>query len=351
MTALRLSFESGHELMSTIGIIANPESGKDIRRLVGNAISIDNQQKLNIVKRILVAATEMGVERVWIMPEIFGFGERALEDLKNYPTVVNASRMLDMVPRNVPEDTTKAAELMRNADAKCIVVLGGDGTSRLAAKTSGEVSLLPISSGTNNVVPEFIEGTVAGLAAAYVAQHVGEDNVKENLCWRHKRLLVKVNGEVVDLALVDAAVVDIDFVGSKAVWEADLIKQIFVTRADPVNIGISSVIGMVQKVSPEEPRGAYVTMGGKIQRVQSTIVPGKLIPVGFDEIVEMKPGVEYDIIDIRPATIALDGERQVVVYDKDRVQIELQTDGPWLVDVKKTLEYAVAQKEYLTMLA
>ncbi len=337
--------------MSVIGIIANPESGKDIRRLVGNAISIDNQQKLNIVKRILVAATEMGVEQVLIMPEIFGFGERALDDLKNYPSVVNGARILDMVPRHAPEDTPRAVEMMREAGAKCIVVLGGDGTCRLASKTSGEVPLLPISSGTNNVVPNFIEGTVAGLAAAYIAQHSEKDTAKEDLCWRHKRLIVKVNGEEVDHALVDAAVVNTDFVGSKAVWDADLIKQVFVTRADPVNIGISSVIGMVQKVAPEEPLGAYVTMGGKKQRVQSTIIPGKLIPVDFDEIVVMKPGVDYDIVDSRPVTIALDGERQVVIYNNDRVQIELQTDGPWLVDVEKTLDRAVAQNEYLTQIS
>ena len=337
--------------MSIIGIIANPESGKDIRRLVGNAISIDNQQKLNIVKRILVAATEMGVEQVLIMPELFGFGERALDDLKNYPAVVSAMKILEMVPRHAPEDTPKAVEMMREAGTKCIVVLGGDGTCRLASKTSGEVPLLPISSGTNNVVPDFIEGTVAGLAAAYIAQHVGSDIDREDLCWRHKRLMIKVNGELVDHALVDAAVVNTDFVGSKAVWDADLIKQVFVTRADPVNIGISSVIGMVQKVSPQEPLGAYVTVGGKKQRVQSTIVPGKLIPVDFDEIVMMKPGVNYEIVDIRPATIALDGERQVVIYNTDRVQVELQTDGPWLVDVEKTLQLAIVRQEYLTQLS
>ena len=337
--------------MSTIGIIANPESGKDIRRLVGNAISIDNQQKLNIVKRILVAATEMGVNQVLIMPEIFRFGERALDDLKNYPAVASGAKILDMIPRHAPEDTPKAVEMMREAGAKCIVVLGGDGTCRLASKTSGEVPLLPISSGTNNVVPNFIEGTVAGLAAAYIAQHAENDIAKEGLCWRHKRLVVKVNGEGVDEALVDAAVVNTDFVGSKAVWDADLIKQVFVTRADPVNIGISSVIGMVQKVTPEDPKGAYVTMGGNKQRVQSTIIPGKLIPVDFDEVVVMEPGIDYEIVDTRPVTIALDGERQVVIYNKDRVQIELRTDGPWLVDVEKTLEHAIAHKAYLTQLS
>ncbi|WP_222927512.1 hypothetical protein [Biomaibacter acetigenes] len=36
--------------MKSIGIIANPASGKDIRRLVAHATIIDNNEKVNIVK-------------------------------------------------------------------------------------------------------------------------------------------------------------------------------------------------------------------------------------------------------------------------------------------------------------
>ena len=34
----------------TIGVIANPASGKDIRRLVSYATTIDNNEKVNITK-------------------------------------------------------------------------------------------------------------------------------------------------------------------------------------------------------------------------------------------------------------------------------------------------------------
>ena len=45
--------------MPLIGIIANPSSGKDIRRLVADADGVDNQQKARIVRRALrgIAAT------------------------------------------------------------------------------------------------------------------------------------------------------------------------------------------------------------------------------------------------------------------------------------------------------
>ena len=48
--------------MASIGIIANPASGKDIRRLVSYATTIDNNEKVNICKRIVLAAQGLGVE-------------------------------------------------------------------------------------------------------------------------------------------------------------------------------------------------------------------------------------------------------------------------------------------------
>ena len=41
--------------MSAIGIIANPMSGKDIRRLVSHATVIDNNEKINIIERVVTA--------------------------------------------------------------------------------------------------------------------------------------------------------------------------------------------------------------------------------------------------------------------------------------------------------
>ena len=55
----------------TIGVIANPASGKDIRRLVSYATTIDNNEKVNICKRIVLAAQGLGVESVVFMPETF----------------------------------------------------------------------------------------------------------------------------------------------------------------------------------------------------------------------------------------------------------------------------------------
>ncbi|MBM3299009.1 MAG: ATP-NAD kinase, partial [Deltaproteobacteria bacterium] len=54
--------------MSLVGIIANPASGKDIRRLVAFGSAFDNQEKVRIVRRVLLGLEAVGVDRVCYMP-------------------------------------------------------------------------------------------------------------------------------------------------------------------------------------------------------------------------------------------------------------------------------------------
>ena len=46
--------------MGIIGIIANPASGKDVRRLVARASVFDNQEKRAIVRRALMGMAAAG---------------------------------------------------------------------------------------------------------------------------------------------------------------------------------------------------------------------------------------------------------------------------------------------------
>jgi predicted polyphosphate/ATP-dependent NAD kinase len=46
--------------VTPVGIIANPASGKDIRRLVAHASVFDNQEKRNIVRRAIMGAVASG---------------------------------------------------------------------------------------------------------------------------------------------------------------------------------------------------------------------------------------------------------------------------------------------------
>ena len=57
--------------MSKVGIIANPASGKDIRRLVSHATVISNTEKTDIVKRVILGLDSTGVDEIVIMPDYY----------------------------------------------------------------------------------------------------------------------------------------------------------------------------------------------------------------------------------------------------------------------------------------
>ena len=58
--------------MHAIGLVANPASGKDIRRLAGKASVFDNREKLAIVKRAVTGAIATGAQRFVYMSDSLG---------------------------------------------------------------------------------------------------------------------------------------------------------------------------------------------------------------------------------------------------------------------------------------
>jgi predicted polyphosphate/ATP-dependent NAD kinase len=327
--------------LSLVGIIANPASGKDIRRLVSHATVVNNNEKVSIVRRVLLSLYASGVRRVEIMPDRFGIGSRALDGLRTHPQVLTGTSLIDMPFDGTGDDSLRAARYLRDARAGCIVVLGGDGTCRIVAKGCGDLPLLPISTGTNNVIPAFVEGTIAGVAAAYVDLH--PETEREQLCDRHKQLLVYVNGQQVDQALVEVTLVATSFLGARAVWQTESLRQVFATRAQAAQIGLSSIIGVVHPVDPDYAGGASVSVLSDGRKVMAPIAPGLLAPVGIGEVIDLKPGVRYPVKGCRPAVLALDGEREITLYGHDEAEVALQVDGPWIVDVERTLTLAVAE--------
>ncbi len=65
-----------------VGIIANPASGRDIRRLVAYGTVFDNNEKMAIVRRVLLGLEAVGITQVAYMPEReFGILPRAIDGL------------------------------------------------------------------------------------------------------------------------------------------------------------------------------------------------------------------------------------------------------------------------------
>ncbi|MBU2535731.1 MAG: NAD(+)/NADH kinase [Chloroflexota bacterium] len=324
--------------MSKVGIIANPASGKDIRRLVAYASIMDNNEKTNQLRRIIMGIDATGVDEILIMPDYYGLGQRALDGIggKKLNTKVC---VMDMPITYTSEDSTRAAELMGEQDVGCIVTLGGDGTNRDVAKKSGDIPLVPVSTGTNNVFPVMVEATTAGLAAGITARKLVDDR---EIIKIHKRLAVIRNGQEIDMALIDAVVLNQLFVGARAIWELPEVRQIICTRAEPTNMGMTAIGGNLCPVGPDDTRGIYLRLGNGHLKVRAAVLPGVVSEVGIAEWKLLEPGDEVTV-EHKPSVIALDGEREITVRDTDQIKIRLQSDGPPVVDIEKTLRAAVEQ--------
>ncbi|MEX0761981.1 MAG: NAD(+)/NADH kinase [Dehalococcoidia bacterium] len=318
--------------MITVGIIANPAAGKDIRRLVAHGRVVSNQEKANTLRRVFAGLVAAGVERILVMPDMSGLARPAVNDCEGQAVV----EYVDMHASEMQNDSTRAARAMNEAGTGCIVTLGGDGTNRVVAKGCGETPIVPISTGTNNVFPQMAEGTLAGLAAGAVATGLV---TREQACRRSKRLDIHVDDEVADIALVDAAVSRQMFVGARAIWEPESLDAMFLTRAEPASIGLSSIGARVRRVEIDEPIGLYIRLSGEpgsnACTVQAPVAPGMVSNVKIAEWAVMEPGQRLPVT-LRPGTVALDGEREVELLPGRKVEVSLSMDGPWVVDVDRT---------------
>lgn len=322
--------------MPGIGIIANPVSGKDIRRLVSYATTIDNQEKVNIVKRIVLAAQALGVDTIWFMPDTFQIGWTVISDLSRDETLKAECRILDMPLTATPADTTAAASQMEQMGVGCVVVLGGDGTSRAAAKGIHQMPLLPLSTGTNNVYPAMIEGTVAGMAAAVTAQFPDT----EQCCIQDKRIDISLNGTFADIALIDAVISDDLWVGSKAIWEPEKLRHIFVTRCHPGSIGFSSVGGCLCVVKDTDDYGLAIDMESPGEKFLAPIAAGVFAPIEISQARRMSIGIPQQIVLNYDCMVALDGERELRGHRGDTLSFTITRNGPYRVLISEALENA-----------
>ncbi len=321
--------------MSLVGIIANPASGKDIRRLVAHGSIFDNQEKVRIVRRVLLGLSATGVDRICYMPDYFGIVERALGPLELQASVFPANFRLT----NTQADSSLAARIMGERGAACLVTIGGDGTNRAVSKEAGAVPILPISTGTNNVFPTMVEGTLAGLAAGLIARDLVP---LEESTILSTQLDVMVDGLVSDQALVDIAVCEERFVASRAIWEMDKIRHIFLSRAEPSSIGLSSIGGLIRPVRPEEPLGLSLELDPAGDPVTAPVAPGIIRKVPVRRVTIMEPNREIPVGHV-PSVLALDGEREIELRPGQRASIRLKTAGPRVVDVSRTMAAAAGK--------
>lgn len=321
--------------MACVGIIANPASGKDIRRLVAHGSVFNNNEKVNIVRRVMLGLDAVGVDRIVTMPDAFNICGKAQDNLKLRAGV----QPLDMPIDDTQADTTRAAGRMRDLGVDCLVSLGGDGTNRALAKACGAVPLLPLSTGTNNVFPYMLEGTLAGLAAGLVAGGAvaTSEAVEQRPC-----LEVEVNGAAADIALVDAVVCDDLYVASRAVWDMNKVRMVIVARRVAAQIGFMALAGNLPQTDSSRCGGMVIETDPQAPPVLAPIAPGLIQPVGVKRYAHLDVEERVEL----PAgkgTIALDGEREIVMRAHDRIAVRLRAAGPRVVQPQKALALAAEQ--------
>ena len=233
-------------------------------------------------------------------------------------------------------DTTEAAGRFCESGVGCIITLGGDGTNRAVAKGCSSIPLVAVSTGTNNVFPSMIEGTVAGLAAGLIAKEMVD---VQKLTYVAKQLEVYVNDRMVEIALIDVVVCTELFVGSRALWDPSCIREIVLSRAEPDCIGMSSIGGLLNPIGPRDPQGMYLRLGKGNTSVLAPVGPGLIKKVEIQEYRLLSPEQEV-ILEPAACTIAVDGERQIEVYADQKVSVRLTHRGPCVVDVQRCMHEA-----------
>jgi ATP-NAD kinase N-terminal domain len=333
--------------MVSVGVVANPASGRDVRRLVTGASVFDNAEKGAMVHRLMAGLGAAGVERVVMMPAASGVSQSLQRHLSGRTGQLAAQRlpaleMLEMRLREDARDSVAAVAAMAERRVAAIVVLGGDGTHRVVARHCGDIPLCALSTGTNNAFPELREATVAGLATGLVATgRLGGDG----LVRRAKQLEVAVGGGAVrDSALVDVAVTAERWVGSRALWRAGAVSEALVTFASPSAVGLSAVAGAVAPVPRAAPFGLHLRLvpAELAPRVVTVpLAPGLIAEVGVAEARRVHPG-EVVALAARAGCLALDGEREIELGQSDRVTVRLGR-GPLVIDVDAVMAAAGEQ--------
>ena len=329
--------------MSKVGIIANPVSARDIRRIVSHAGNLPINDRANIVLRMLTGLFTSGVEEVLIMPENGGIRTQLMRTIER-ENKMGAARFpkvtyLDMPVTCTSADSALAARMMHDADVGAIVVLGGDGTNRVVVSECGNIPVSGVSTGTNNAFPEMREPTIIGLAVGLaVTRQIPCDHAYSY----NKRFEVKVNDQR-EIALVDVAVVAERFVGARAIWKTDNFRDLFTTFGQPDGIGMSSIVGLLAPLNRDEPVGRRITLlphDGAGHTITAPIAPGLIETVGVGGIETVTPDQIY-LPSVSAGSIALDGEREMTFSELDEVSIRLQVDAFRTINIPQCMAYAV----------
>ena len=317
-----------------LGIIVNPFSGRDVRRVAARASTSDHHEKQQQVTRLVLGALSVGVERIFLGHEPFRINEKAVENLAERDQI----DILRYQLTHTAEDTRTMAGLMWEAGCRVFIVLGGDGTSRIVAGAFPDATILPLSTGTNNVFPYRLEASVAGMAAGLVAA----GKVPDDSCKRCKRVVIQ-QGDITDIALIDAVMLHNDFIGSLLPFQAENLGKIVLTRAEPASIGISPIGGFLVPTGHHDDRGVLAACDPSANtRINVPLSPGLHQEVGIKRAQALPLGepVSFE----GPGILAFDGDRTLKLAEGDTATARVLRDGPRIIEAEHVMAEAARLK-------
>lgn len=333
-------------------------SGRDVRRLAARASNMTHEAKRDLVARIAAGADAAGVERLLVAREPFRIAAEALAQMPLTARV----EVVDVAFNNDAGDSEQAVRAFVDAGCRTLVSLGGDGTNRAIVRTLFELSrqraggafdplevqLIPLSTGTNNVFPEWREATVAGMCAGLLATGAVPAAAMAGLQRRAKVLHVSGRGAdgraVVDVGLIDAVLLADDVVGNLLPFDPDRLRQLLLTRAEPTAVGMSPLGGLLEVVEAAEDAALLVTMDAGAgapgsRRLRVPLSPGLFREVCIGSVSRLDLGVAVPFRG--PGVLALDGDRDHKVRDGEQLTVTAARDGPWLPDVDAVMRWGV----------
>lgn len=319
--------------VTTLGIIANPAAGTDVRRALANATSTALADKVSIVRRVVLGAAEAGVTTFLFLQEPHGIWRRATDALGLEVRCEPVERR----PTYTAADTIETVAAMRERGCGAVVAVGGDGTSRAVALGWADVPLVALSTGTNNVFPRMLEPTIAGMAAGLVATGAVP---LQRVSRRAKVVRVTITGAGDDLAVVDAVATHERLLGNLRLFRPETFIAGVYARAEPASIGLSAIGGLLHPCPPEADGGVVVRFGAgpTARALRAPLAPGhyETVPVASAGPLALGEAVTVD----GPCLLALDGERLRAVPAGATATMRVGRDGPRVIDVHATLAAA-----------
>jgi hypothetical protein len=198
--------------------------------------------------------------------------------------------------------------------------------------------MLPLSTGTNNVFPWMVEATVAGTAAGLVA--AGRVSLAD-VAQQAKVVRIEIEAEAPDLALIDAAHLVGDHIGSLLPFDPTRIRRIVLARALPDAVGLSPIGGLLEPCRSEDDFGVDVEVGPDCDHgrpLLAPISPGLYRAVHVHACRRLTLG---DVVEVQgPGILAFDGDRERTLDDGQRVNLVVRRDGPWVIEPARALTAA-----------